>query len=54
MDLEINILMERDRKRKTIFMRYHPYVESKRNMKTLTDIENRLVVAKEGRTRSLG
>ena len=32
MDLEINILMERDRKRKTIFMRYHPYVESKRDI----------------------
>ena len=32
MNLEINILMERDRKRKTIFMRYHPYVESKRNI----------------------
>ena len=32
MDLEINILMEADRKRKTIFMWYHPYVESKRNM----------------------
>ena len=32
MDLEINRLMEADRKRKTIFMCYHPYVESKRNM----------------------
>ena len=32
MDLEINILMEGDRKRKTIFMWYHPYVESKRNI----------------------
>ena len=29
-------------------------MESKRNMKTLTDIENRLVFAKEGRTGSLG
>ena len=32
MDLEINILMEVDRKRKTIFMWYHPYVESKKNI----------------------
>ena len=32
MDLEINILMEVDRKRKTIFMRYDTYVESKRNI----------------------
>ena len=30
MNLEINILSEEDRKRKTIFMWYHPYVESKR------------------------
>ena len=30
MDLEINILMEGDRKRTTIFMEYHLYVESKR------------------------
>ena len=32
MNLEINILMEVDRKRKTIFLWYHPYVESKRNI----------------------
>ena len=32
MNLEINILSEEDRKRKTIFMWYHPYVESKRNI----------------------
>ena len=32
LNLEINILMEVDRKRKTIFMWYHPYVESKRNI----------------------
>ena len=58
MDLEFNILMEADRKRKTIFMWYHPYVDLKGtyqwNRNRLTDIENRLVVAKEGRTGSLG
>ena len=32
MDLEINILSEEDRKRKTIFRWYHPYVKSKRNI----------------------
>ena len=32
MNLEINILMEVDRKRKTIFLWYHPYVDSKRNV----------------------
>ena len=32
MDLEINILSEEDRKRKTIFRWYHPYVKSNRNI----------------------
>ena len=32
MNLDMNILSEVDRKRKTVFLGYHPYMESKRNI----------------------
>ena len=58
MNLQINILSEVDRKRKAIFCNItHMWnlkgtYQWKKNK--LTDIENRLVVAKEGRTWCLG
>ena len=58
MNLEINILSEVDRKRKTFFCdithlwNLKGTYQGHRNR--LTDIENRLGVAKEGRTGSLG
>ena len=58
MNLDMNILSEVDRKRKTVFLGYHPYMESKRNISMKQEethnIENRLVVAKEVRTVGLG
>ena len=58
MNLEINILSEEDRKRKTIFCDITHVWNLKGtyqwNRNRLTDIENRLVVAKEGRTGSFG
>ena len=57
-NLEINILSEVDRKRKTIFCDITHLWNLKGtyqgNRNRLTDIENRLVVAKEGRTGILG
>ena len=58
MNLEFNILSEVDRKRKTIFCDITHVWNLKGtyqwNRNRLTDIQNRLVVAKEGRTGSLG
>ena len=53
-NLEINILSEVDRKRKTIFCDI-TYMWNRKgiyqgNRNRLTDTENRLVVSKEGRT----
>ena len=57
-NLEINILSEVDRKRKTIFCDITHLWNLKGtyqgNRNRLTDIENRLVVAKGGRTGILG